>query len=169
MCQWCACARLRVRVKSCTVQAVVSEVFGLPLEWGGDHQELRQLTRGAQQVRHRLRKLLGQRSCHQVQHEAHLLMPFPLGNRTSTLCTVLDLRMKLGRPAAKGLHASASDAQEAAEAEQAEVPGTGDLPVPKAKGGVKGSKLKKALRALASRLLEEQQSELSEHSADGGE
>ncbi|KAK9831974.1 hypothetical protein WJX81_004672 [Elliptochloris bilobata] len=30
-------------------QAAVSEVFELPLEWGADHQELRQLTRGAQQ------------------------------------------------------------------------------------------------------------------------
>lgn len=47
------------------VQAVVSEVFGLPLDWGADHQELRQLTRGAQQVRHRLCPLPEQRSCQQ--------------------------------------------------------------------------------------------------------
>lgn len=52
--------RSSVLAEACVVkrghaaQAVVSEVFGLPLDWGADHQELRQLTRGAQQVRHRL-------------------------------------------------------------------------------------------------------------------
>ena len=63
----------------------------------------------------------------------------------------------------------APDAQEAAEEEQAGTAGVSDVPVPKAKAGIKGTKLKRVLRALASRLLEEQQSELGEPGAEGDE
>lgn len=63
----------------------------------------------------------------------------------------------------------APDAQEAAEEEQAGTAGLSDAPVPKAKAGIKGTKLRRVLRALASRLLEEQQSELHELGAEGDE
>ena len=63
----------------------------------------------------------------------------------------------------------APDAQEAAEEEQAGSASGSDVPAPKARTGIKGSKLRRVLRALASRLLEEQQSELNELSAEGDE
>ena len=68
--KWCALSHWHLshwhsEARLHLVQAVVSEVFGLPLDWGADHQELRQLTRGAQQVRHRLCQLPKQRSCQQ--------------------------------------------------------------------------------------------------------
>ena len=67
------------------------------------------------------------------------------------------------------VHVVAPDAQEAAEEEQAGTASASDVPVPKAKTGIKGTKLRRVLRALASRLLEEQQSELSELGAEGDE
>lgn len=60
------------------MQAAVSEVFGLPLDWGADHQELRQLTRGAQQVRHRLCRVPEQRCCQQCSIRCTLLRCLPL-------------------------------------------------------------------------------------------
>ena len=61
------------------------------------------------------------------------------------------------------------DAQEAADEEQAGIASVSDVPMAKAKTGIKGTKLRRVLRSLASRLLEEQQSELSGLNAEGDE
>ena len=79
--KWCACGRARGGARLCAVQAVVSEVFGLPLDWGADHQELRQLTRGAQQVWRRLCTLPEQRCCQQRSMGCTLLRCLTMAGR----------------------------------------------------------------------------------------